>query len=26
MVYYTSLALLFIVLTHQVLDFRKWRL
>jgi ABC-2 type transport system permease protein len=26
MVYYTSLALLFIVLTQQVLDFRKWRL
>ena len=26
MIYYTSLALLFIVLTHQVLDFRKWRL
>lgn len=26
MVYYSSLALLFIVLTHQVLDFRKWRL
>ena len=26
MVYYTSLALLFIVLTQQVLDLRKWRL
>jgi len=26
MVNYTSLALLFIVLTQQVLDFRKWRL
>ena len=26
MVYYTSLALLFIAFTHQVLDFRRWRL
>lgn len=26
MVYYTSLALLFLALTHQVLEFRRWRL
>jgi ABC-2 type transport system permease protein len=26
MVYYTSLALLFVALTHQVLEFRRWRL
>lgn len=26
MVYYSSLAIVFIVLTQQVLDFRKWRL
>jgi ABC-2 type transport system permease protein len=26
MVYYTSMALLFLALTHQVLEFRRWRL
>ncbi len=26
MVYYSSLALLFLALTHQVLEFRRWRL
>jgi ABC-2 type transport system permease protein len=25
LVYYTSFALLFIALTHQVVEFRRWR-
>jgi ABC-2 type transport system permease protein len=25
LVYYTSMSLLFLVLTHQVLEFRRWR-
>jgi ABC-2 type transport system permease protein len=25
LVYYSSLALLFLVLTHHVLEFRRWR-